>query len=235
MSNATRNIRMPEAGGNGWGAEPGRRGVLPGKPVTIRPASGEPAVKPEIVEPAAGPAESRLHGGGADTFTAIGDLAEQCLQGLMHRLSSVRAASSDLPDPERIISTAGPAAPITQGAMTMTALDNGAFGPDAPAVRPGALDQNPVSMADAYAHYEPLIGQAGDRTFMKLVSQWWDCLIAAETPEEKLTCERMIRAGYVSFGWHQWKRGRDLAEANRVRSEEHSAALMRESALARWR
>lgn len=98
--------------------------------------------------------------------------------------------------------------------------------------------EHPVSVADAYAYFQAMIGEARDSTFRRAVSLWWERLIAAETPEEKLTCERMIRAGYTSFGWHQWEHGRDLTEKNRLQREEERAVeaiAAEQRAIDRWR
>lgn len=60
--------------------------------------------------------------------------------------------------------------------------------PDAGAPREG----HPVSIEAARARTTGLVGIAPPRAFFKLRRQWWASLRAAKTPEEKLTCQRMI-------------------------------------------
>jgi len=58
------------------------------------------------------------------------------------------------------------------------------------------------------------IGTWKIRTIYSRRNDWWDRLRAAATPEEKLTCERMINAFGEALGLHQHELGAKIAAQN---------------------
>lgn len=98
-----------------------------------------------------------------------------------------------------------------------------------------ALAGQTVSVSDARAEACALVGTVLPRAFASKIAMWWDFLIAAKTPEEKLGCQRMIDAyGYAS-GLHDHERGKALAAENVARNADKSRRDCDEAALARWR
>lgn len=87
---------------------------------------------------------------------------------------------------------------------------------DAPAAEPeGWMGKpHPVSKQDATNFALRTVGIWKLRTVIKLRNDWWQKLRAAQTPEEKLTCERMITALSEAIGLHQHELGAQLCKDN---------------------
>lgn len=87
---------------------------------------------------------------------------------------------------------------------------------DAPAAEPeGWMGKpHPVSKQDATNFALRTVGTWRLRTVIKLRNDWWQKLRAAQTPEEKLTCERMITALSEAIGLHQHELGAQLCKDN---------------------
>ncbi len=73
---------------------------------------------------------------------------------------------------------------------------------------------HPVSKQDATNFALRTVGTWRLRTVIKLRNDWWQKLRAAQTPEEKLTCERMITALSEAIGLHQHELGAQLCKDN---------------------
>ena len=74
--------------------------------------------------------------------------------------------------------------------------------------------KHPVSVDEARAFALRSVGLWTLRTIFKRRNQWWDHLRAATTPEEALTCQRMINAFSEAIGLHRHEEGKALAENN---------------------
>lgn len=73
---------------------------------------------------------------------------------------------------------------------------------------------HPITVEDARAAAYVAIGMWRERRICNRRNDWWDRLRAATTPEEKLTCERMINAFGEALGLHRHEQGRAIAEKN---------------------
>lgn len=87
---------------------------------------------------------------------------------------------------------------------------------EAPAAEPeGWMGKpHPVSKQDATNFALRTVGTWRLRTVMVQRNDWWKKLRAAQTPEEKLTCERMITALSEAIGLHQHELGAQLCKDN---------------------
>lgn len=94
---------------------------------------------------------------------------------------------------------------------------------------------HPVSREAARDRFRPLVGVLSDLTFVRLRDGWWDRLAAATSPEEKLTCERMIDAINIAYGLNMHERGAKIAEENRASQDAERRTEADECALRRWR
>lgn len=102
---------------------------------------------------------------------------------------------------------------------------------------PSPVDANgqPISQRAAHDYFRSLIGLKHPTTLMRTASQFWDRLAAASsTPEERLGCERMIRAAYMACGMGQHRWGAALEKENKDRHSRQHAAEAEARALARW-
>lgn len=77
-----------------------------------------------------------------------------------------------------------------------------------------ANDEHPWSHEKAKQIAYASIGRWKPRTTFNRRREWWDRLRAATTPEEKVTCERMINYISEAIGLHHHERGRALCESN---------------------
>lgn len=73
---------------------------------------------------------------------------------------------------------------------------------------------HPISREDATNFARRTVGIWKLRTVMVQRNGWWQKLRAAQTPEEKLTCERMITALSEAIGLHQHELGAQLCKDN---------------------
>lgn len=73
---------------------------------------------------------------------------------------------------------------------------------------------HPVSKQDAINFARSTVGSWRLRTVISQRNDWWNKLRAARTPEEKLTCERMITALSEAIGLHQHDLGAQLFKDN---------------------
>ncbi|WP_353429209.1 hypothetical protein [Paracoccus denitrificans] len=108
---------------------------------------------------------------------------------------------------------------------------------------PVLFTEHPISrgVAEAACRASVGFGRFG-RQFTEMVPVWWDRLRAAETPEERLTCERMINAINYALGLHRHELGARLAASNIERRDRENAAASAAAAAAeeaaaveRWR
>lgn len=83
-----------------------------------------------------------------------------------------------------------------------------------PSPAPEVEDEHPWSREKAKQIAYASIGLWGRRTIFNCRREWWDRLRAATTPEEKVTCERMINYISEAIGLHQHERGKALCENN---------------------
>lgn len=112
-----------------------------------------------------------------------------------------------------------------------------------PLMDPSRFTQHPISEAEAQNACRCDIGLTRfPRRLRDYLPIWWAKLCASETPEEMLTCERMINAINVCIGLHSYELGRKIAEANverqnRENAEESAAtrAAAEAAAIDRWR
>ncbi len=90
---------------------------------------------------------------------------------------------------------------------------------------PMLFTEHPISRgaAEAACRASVGIGRFG-RQFTEMVPVWWDRLRAAETPEERLTCERMINAINYALGLHRHELGARRAASNVARRDRENAA-----------
>lgn len=95
-------------------------------------------------------------------------------------------------------------------------------------------DGRPIGEDEAHAFFRPMIGVAGPGAFTQAADRYWDRLLRAATPEEKLGCERLIRAAYVAQGMGRHHRGAVLERENWARVEREAKAKAEAMALARW-
>jgi hypothetical protein len=73
---------------------------------------------------------------------------------------------------------------------------------------------HPVSKQDATSFARGTVGLWKLRTVINQRNDWWNKLRAARTPEERLTCERMINALSEAIGLHQPELGAQLFQDN---------------------
>ena len=73
---------------------------------------------------------------------------------------------------------------------------------------------HPISREDATNFARRTVGIWKLRTVMVQRNGWWQKLRDAQTPEEKLTCERMITALSEAIGLHQHELGAQLCKDN---------------------
>ncbi|WP_312531262.1 hypothetical protein [Paracoccus sp. (in: a-proteobacteria)] len=110
---------------------------------------------------------------------------------------------------------------------------------------PDSIQQHPVSEGEAQEVCNQFIGLGGARGYTiwtDCLPAWWSRLRSAPTPDEKLTCERMINALNRAAGMHQMERAARLAASNQQRrtaqrNQEAAARKASEEAAAidRWR
>ena len=98
-----------------------------------------------------------------------------------------------------------------------------------------AFDAHPVSVAAVAAICDPLIGMIRPFTLHRWRLAWWDALRGASTPEEKLTCERMLDRISVTIGLCEPEKGAAMARQNREIRDQASIAEADAAALERWR
>lgn len=93
----------------------------------------------------------------------------------------------------------------------------------------------PISQAAAHEYFHSLIGIGRPMVFTRAASRCWDRLAdASSTPEERLGCERMIRAAYMALGMSRWIEAKEIERNNRERQAARREAEGAERALKRW-
>ena len=100
--------------------------------------------------------------------------------------------------------------PICQASHTdqaAPASDCAAPEPPSAPTYPDWIDSHPVSAETARAFVSKGLGGVKDWTMWRLRRDWWDLLDAASTPEERLTCQRMIDALGEDIGRRKAARG----------------------------
>lgn len=110
-------------------------------------------------------------------------------------------------------------------------------------LHPSAFTQHPIAQGEAYTICDQYVGLARySLLFIEALPLWWDKLRVAQSPEEKLTCERMINAINRADGLNRHERGARIAAKNIERRDaEDAAASAAEAAAAeaaaidRWR
>ena len=110
---------------------------------------------------------------------------------------------------------------------------------------PEEVTNHPISAADAHKLCQHHVGVGGfrrDMMFFKARDAWWNQLRTAETPELRLSCERMIDAINFAVGLHRHELGASIAEENRERrrleveaAEAARAEADEAAAVDRWR
>ena len=108
---------------------------------------------------------------------------------------------------------------------------------------PESVTEHPISDAAARIVCQHYVGLGRfPRRFHACREAWWNRLRAAESPEERLTCERMINAVNEALGLHLHEKGAKLSERNMDRWRREDEAEMRAAAEAseaaaidRWR
>lgn len=70
----------------------------------------------------------------------------------------------------------------------------------------GAL-AHPVDVAMARASARSLVGLGTPRGPVAARREWWDLMRLSETPEQRLTCQRMIDALGEAIGLQDWAEG----------------------------
>lgn len=93
----------------------------------------------------------------------------------------------------------------------------------------------PASAAEAQARAQIGVGQFRSSFFSQKRSQWWDRLIAAKTPQDKLACQWMIDSFGFAFGLNEHERGAALAVQNRKLGAQIADIEAKERELRRWR
>ncbi len=97
----------------------------------------------------------------------------------------------------------------------------------------GAL-AHPVDAAMARASARSLVGVGALRGPVAARREWWDLLRRSETPEQRLTCQRMIDALGIAIGLQDWAEGRALCERNRAAADAFHARARELEAVAEW-
>lgn len=110
---------------------------------------------------------------------------------------------------------------------------------------PDSIMRHPISQGEAHDICDRMVGIGNFRAYHRWTDAlpvWWDRLRSAPTPEERLTCERMINALNRAAGMHMTERSTKLIARNRQRwDEEGEAAAAAEklaeeaAAIDRWR
>lgn len=93
---------------------------------------------------------------------------------------------------------------------------------------------HPVDAAMARASARSLVGVGTPRGPVAARREWWDLLRRSETPEQRLTCQRMIDALGEAIGLQDWAAGRALCERNRAVSDAFHARTRELEAVAEW-
>lgn len=99
----------------------------------------------------------------------------------------------------------------------------------------GGEPPHPWPVEDCRRRAYSAIGLWRLRTIYNCRRDWWDRLRAATTPEEKLTCERMINAFGEAIGLHQHERGARYSENNPFHGESGEPYDPDARAVDRWR
>lgn len=94
---------------------------------------------------------------------------------------------------------------------------------------------HPVSLEAAKRLTMSQIGVSSDRSFQVQISAFWDKLRRATTPEEKLTCERMINALGLARGMSRHEEGSQIAAANDADRKRKGEEDAERRAVDRWR
>lgn len=93
---------------------------------------------------------------------------------------------------------------------------------------------HPVDAAMARASARGLVGVGTPRGPVAARREWWDLLRRSETPEQRLTCQRMIDALGEAIGLQDWAEGRALCERNRAHADAAAAHEREAAAIAEW-
>lgn len=103
-------------------------------------------------------------------------------------------------------------------------------------ISPGQFDEiaHPVDRSLAEDSARSLVGIGNERGPYRARREWWDLLRRSETPEQRLTCQRMIDALGIAIGLQDWAEGRALCERNRAHADTAATHEREAAAVAEW-